>query len=120
MFRPRLVRKPALSKPIRARWLPTSILLGWVLGQKISKPVRHKNVSLKTWQETNLIKTYKGHKGPNIYLIGQGASLDFFNRAQARKKSASAFQKCNRTKSYMDYKVANTCLSGEAAWRKKK
>ena len=67
-----------LSKPIRAVTRLTSILLGWVLGQVFSKQVRPKNVSPKTCQEINLMKTYKGHKGPDIYLIGLGAGPGFF------------------------------------------
>ena len=39
----------------------------------------------KTCQEVNAIKTYKGHKGLDIYLIGVGAGSDFFKTSQAQK-----------------------------------
>ena len=74
-----------LSKPIRAIKRLTSILLGWVLGQVISEQVRPKNVSPKTCQEINLMKTYKGHKSFDIYLIGLGAGPDFFKTGQGQK-----------------------------------
>ena len=74
-----------LSKPIRAQRLLTSILLVWVLDQFFSKQVRLKNVSPKTCQATNPIKTYKGHQAPNIYLIGLGAGPVFFETGQAQK-----------------------------------
>ena len=56
-----------------------------MLDQYFSKLARLKNVSPKTCHETNLMKTYEGHKAPNIYLLGLGAGPDFFKTSQAQK-----------------------------------
>jgi hypothetical protein len=59
--------------------------MGWVLGQFFSEQVRPKNVSPQTCQEANPIKTYKGHKAPDIYLNGVGVGPVFFRTGQAQK-----------------------------------
>ena len=48
-----------------------------MLGKICSKALRPTNASPTTIQETNPIKTYKGHKAPNIYLVGLGAGPGF-------------------------------------------
>jgi hypothetical protein len=56
-----------------------------VLGQVILKPVRPKNVSAQTLQETKPIETYKGYIATDVYLIGLGAGRDFSESSQAQK-----------------------------------
>ena len=85
MFHPRHLRNPTVSKLIRAIWLLTSILLGWVLGLVFLKPVKPKNVSPQTCQEPNPIKVDKGHMATDIYLIGLGAGPGFSETSQAQK-----------------------------------
>jgi hypothetical protein len=74
-----------LLKPKRARWLLTSILLGWGLGQVVLKPVRPKNVSAQTLQEMIAIKNCKGHMPTDIYLIGLGVGPGYSENTQAQK-----------------------------------
>ena len=73
MFQPKPVRKLILSKAIKAIRLLTSILKVWVLDHEFSKRLKPKNASFQTCQQTKCLKSYKGHKAPNIYPKGVGA-----------------------------------------------
>ena len=101
-----------LSKPIRAIRLLTSIVWAWVMDHACSKRIRPKNVSPKTCQQTNPIKTYKGHKAPDIYLIGVGLASFFSEQVRPKNVSPQSCQPTNLIKSYKGHKAPNMYLKG--------
>ena len=113
MFRPSLVRKPALSKLIRDIGLLTSILMGWVLGQFLPEQVRPKNVSPQTCQEANPIKIYKRHKPPDIYLNGVGVGPVFFQiRSGSKMLRPRPVRKPTLSKLIRDVRLLTSILMG--------
>ena len=81
-----------------------------MLVQVFSKQVRPKNVSPKTCQEINTMKTYKCHKGPDIYLIRVGAGPVFSTQVEPKNVSPKTCQATDAIKTYKGHKVPNIYL----------
>ena len=106
-----LLPKNIASKPIMATRAPNIYLLGWVLGQNISKQLRPKNDSPQTCQQTNPIKTCEGHKAPNIYLMGCVLDHNFSKPIRSKNVSPKTCQETNLMKTYKGHKAPNIYLT---------